>query len=870
MVSDIWNDFRYRLRALFQRARVEQELADELRFHLEHEADRHERAGVPRSEAWRRACIAFGGVEAVKERSRDGRGTAMLETCIRDLRFALRTLARRPSFALAVVLTLAIGIGAATAVSSVLDALLLHPWYYPNADRIVEIRVAMPHANRATIPMNPNRDVLAHLSDTENIFEMIEPIPATSIGVLIGQGAPEVLEAVHVRPTFFGFTGRPLLLGRGFDSTDTQLGAAPTVILNERLWRDRFGGDPHIIDRRFLIDGEPRTVIGVASSGLHVPGEPAGGISVWLPFQERVASTDELIVPVRVIGRLRPGVATTTAQRELDGILHSLPGFASAHLELTPVWQLVRLRTSIELLTVAVGLVLLLACGNVGHLLLARGLGRERELSIRVAIGATEARLWAQLVVESLLLISASCILGLIMGDLALHLALALRPPALSELDAVRLSGGVLYTALASSLVVGIAFGSFQALRIPHRSTTMSLASTIGGGTGKNASLRGIIIVEVATAFLVIYAASSLINAMSALQHADTGMRPSGLLSLRIAMMPGGDPPSSQFMDGLAARARMLPGVLEVTIALRTPPDVGPVQLGSTIQLEDGEVSADAVPRLAYNRVAPGFFHVAGMHMIAGQRFTDTTQSSQEVIVSASTARRLWPNGRAIGARLRLRAGGPWLTVAGIVADVAAGGLAPESREPVVYMPLANHHVSTLLIRTSDGATSVPTALRKLAATMDTSRPLPTVKSLDDAFAETIARPLFASRVLAAFAEICLILAGLGIYGVLSHAVAQRTRDIGIRLALGGQPRVVARSIVLNAVKPALIGLVIGLAGIPFIERLLAAIASQAGHTTFSAFLISIVLLLTVAAIGAAVPAWRAAHVDPMATIRTE
>jgi predicted permease len=798
----------------------------------------------------------------------------MLDAVDGDARYAIRGMRRRPGWTITAILTLAVGLAATASVFTVVNALMLHPLFYGGAERVFEIRLRSTRQSGVGVAMNPAPAVIAAWRQGVHSFDALEPIPTSDAAVTVRDEAPILVRAVSIQPSFLSFANQRVILGRGFDERDYAFTAERVVLLGERFWRAHLSADPGIIDFHVSVDGEPTTVIGVTSRDLHVPGEPPDGVGIWRPYDPQAANIDDAIKPIRIIGRLRQGVSEELAREELDRILSRTPGLRAKndHTVLTPLWQLSRLRESLRLLAAAVALVLILACGNVAHLLLARGLDREREMRVRTALGATIGRLWQWLVVESLIVVIAGYALGMALAEVALGALLAVRPDVVAELDASRLDARVLIAALLFSLFTAIVFATLQVMNRPGEvrlSRWPGRASSVLRDSGRG--MRLLIVTEAGIAFIIMIATLSLVRAVSQLQQADPGFHTRDLVAVRVRSLPNGELPAGSYMDELAARLRRIPGVVDLTFASQAPPEVGAVRSNSAIEIEgQPPLPAGAVPRVAYNRVAGNFFAVTGTRLLYGSVFTDTVSTSGQVIISEATARQLWPRRSPVGSRFRLDGRDPWSIVVGVVADVAAGGLAPESREPVMYLPLRDHRVPVLLVRTRADAAGIAALLRQTASSLDRRLPEPTVVRIDDAMAQSIARPVFVMRILSVFAGLCLVLTALGVYGVLSYAVEQRRKQIAIRMALGGSPKDIGREIVRQALRPAAIGIGVALICTPLIRSVLAAAASGAGELSVVSIVAAGGLLLATAIAAAAIPARRAMRTDPASTLRTE
>jgi putative ABC transport system permease protein len=795
---------------------------------------------------------------------------AYAEAAAADLRFAVRAMKRRKMWTVGALTTLSLGIGAASAVFTVVNALILHPLFYPGADRIAEVRLRPKNHADPRVVYNPSPRVLGLWQRTAHSVDAIEPIPSADALIQFDGQAAVLVQAVRIQPGFLQFAGQKPLAGRDFESRDTAFDAEPRVLLGERLWRDQFAADPRIIGHHLVVDSSVATIVGVAPAALHVPNEHAGGVGLWIAY-----SGSANVAPVRALVRLRSRVAVDAARNELDNINsrdeggNTISG-AAVTVVLTPLWQLIPFRAALALLTLAVALVLLLSCGNVAHMLLARGASRTRELAIRSAIGATTTRIWSQLIMESTVLTATASALGLVFAVGALKLLAIARPPSIAELDAARPNAFVFAAATAFACITGIVFGTLQLPR-PQRSSLFGggRATAIVSGESPLRGTRALIVTEAAMAFAILFGTVSLVHAVIRLQHGDPGFQTSNLYSVRMRPSAAGQI-TAELMDDFARQVSALPSVARVTFASQVPPDVGALRVPNAVEIEgQAPLPSGTIPRIGYNRVASDFFAVTGVRLLQGGTFTDTTRNAGQVILSRTTAHRIWPNESAIGRRFRLEPADPWQVVVGVAADVAAGGLAPESREQVIYLPLTTHAVPVLIVRTT-GDAAAPAAIRRIAARIAARMPPPTLRSVDDAMAQSIDRPMFVMRVLSIFAEVCVFLTALGVYGVLSHAVEQRRKEIGIRLALGGSTQSIGLSVLAQALRPAVLGIGAGLLTIPWTRGVLRATVGGAGTIDGTAIIVTTALLVATAFVASLLPAGRAMRTDPALTLRLE
>ena len=863
---------------------VAADVDDEMAFHREMLVRDYVARGMSEPEARAAALRRLGNVRAARDacidittkRERRMTRALLVDAFAQDVRFALRSLARQPGWTAVAVLTLALGIGATSAVFSVVNRLLLQPLPYPDASRVAIVYQEPSQGNTTgtNVIITPPAPVVKAWQEATRSFEQLEGYRTETV-TLAGPGAAAVAQASYISPRFPRFAGERALVGRVFSEAEVRE-KAPVAVLSEGMWRERFGADPAVIGRALLVDDTPRTIVGVLPASLQLPRVFDEATDIWLPLDPGDRS-----VGLLVVGRLRPGFTLDAAARELDAITeHSgvvRDGGALAHrTKLAGPGAMVSFRESLILLAIAVGLVLLIACANVAHLLLARASARRRELAIRAARGAGRGRLFRPLLTESLLLSLAGCAGGLAVGWAALKALVAMRPPTLNELAAARVDGDTLLVTTLVAVLTGIGFGVIGAAQAGRHSTHDALKA--GAGTVSHGQRQGrlrslLVVTEMALSTMLLVGATLLLRSMMHLQSTDPGFDAANLYAVSVPLPPARyQTPAArgEFYAELARRARLVPGVRAVTVT------GGPIPSRSfrigALQVEgEPDPPAGTTAFINYAAVGPEYFRVVGTRLLEGDTFSDTTAAGAQVIVNEGLARRHWPGTSALGKRLRIvfNGQGAWWTIVGVVQNAATGGLLADASEPMLYLPGGERYMPAALVRTS-GAEGAVAGLTAMAAAIDPRLPPPAVRAVEEGMRRSIARPRFTMLLLTVFTAVALGLAAVGLYGVLAYAVAQRTREIGIRMALGASRRAVAWSVLSRGLALAVVGAAAGLLAARWGAALLGSMLHGVGQTDALSFAAAALVLVATAAVACAVPAGRAVGVDPLIAMKAE
>jgi predicted permease len=868
--------------ALRRRDRWEREVEDEIKLHLALRAEQLSAQGAGAHEAYEEAVRRFGPLtesrarllDAAQHREKRMQRTEYFADLRQDLSFALRTLRRQKGWTAVSVLTLALGIGATTAVFSVVSSLILHALPYPGGNRLAFVYQQPTTGNNTgiSVTITPSPKVARAWKEGSRSFEALEAFASLEMDMRTS-GNPATLNVGRVEATFPAFAAQPPLLGRMFTSAEAAAGER-VAVLGEGLWRTRFGGDASVIGKAITLDDSLYTVIGVLPASLQWPmiGSPAR--DVWLPLDFKEQSRG-----LMVLGRLRAGGDAQTVARELDSVYARTAEVADGKIPFQAVVmepsKRLPYRDSLVMLTFAVGLVLLIACANVAHLLMARSASRRRELAIRTALGAGRGRVLRQLLTESLLLAVTGTALGVFVGWIGLKALVALRPPSLSTLALAHLDTTTLGLASVVAIVTGVAFGLLGAVQSGRETANDSLkagSTRISGGRSRARTL--LVVSEMALSATLIVGASMLVRSVIKLQNAPLGFEPKALFSLTLtgAKQRYATPDArGDLLRTVATRLAAAPGVQSIALA-STPPGWRSFTMG---RLEvDGEASPpqDATSFIDVNQIGTGFFQTLGIRLVHGTSFTDTSAASSQLIINAGFARKKWGSpAAAIGRRLRVSLQGtppPWLTVVGVVNDASTSGPMGESSAPIFYTPASDANASAIVLRT-DGSANPLTHLQPLVRSIEPLL-IPEVKSAEQQIEQSVAAPRFVMLLLTVFTALALVLAAIGLYGVMAYTVAEQTREIGIRVALGASRSRIARAIVVRGIVVAAVGSAAGIATAAWGTKLIEHQLYGVERSDAVSFIAPVIVLVAAAVLACIVPTRRALAVDPMTAIRAD
>ena len=869
-----------RLKAIFLRHRIEQDLDDELAFHVAMQTRENARGGMSDTEAYRRARVAIGGVEQVKERSRDVLPLRWMRDATQDVRYAVRGLRKTPRFTVAAVLTVILGVGANATIFSVLNPLLFKPLPYPEPDRIVNVFRTSPQSDRWPHSMANYLDHRAR----NTVFEHLVALMWENTSFAAPDQPAERLFELRTTGNFFALFGVPPLLGRTFTDADDQSGAEPVVVLAYGFWQRRFNGDASMVGRTMRLDGRETTVIGIMPRDFEYPLF-WGTIDVWRPFaasaEQRQNRGNNFL---REFGRLKPGVTADQADREMKAIATqilaenvNLDRRESVRIERLSIVNPVMRRIS----AFAFGLtflVLLIACVNLANLQLARTGARAREFAIRGAIGGGKGRLLRQSLTDSLVL---SIIGGVIAIPLSFWCTRLIASRQFADLPGVRivLDPITLGVALTCAVITGVIFGAgpaWLASRADVNDVLKQNPQSMTAGRGPQRFRQGLIVAEIAFALIILAGAISLVRGLQRITAVDPGWRSEGVLTARVSLDGPKYAPLEvrrAFSETLRDRIAELPGMSAVAISSSTVPTV-PFGSSTTFIAEGRQ---DAV--LAYNeRVSPHYFDTLGIPLRRGRVFTpdDRAGRTPVMVINETMARMLWPDDDPIGKRVGFRGPNPnWREVVGVVGDVtfpsfAASGSVDTPFE--VYLPLAQAVIGgpNILIRTTREPEAVASDLRRVVAALDREAPVYGLITARAAEQRQTANLRLLANVLAGFAGLGLLLAALGIFGVVSYSTAQRAGELGMRMALGARQSVVLWLVLKQGVILTIVGALIGLSGGFALGGVLSSLMPNLPAPEITLVLGAGAFMVLVALAAFAIPAWRASKTSPMLVLRHE
>lgn len=886
MPGEWWNRLRLRLRALAKRRQLDHDLEDEVAFHLAAREDQNREAGMDAKEARYAARRHFGNVTRTKERSLELWTFGMLETLYQDLRYALRVLRNKPGFTAVAVLTVAVGIGANSAVFSVVNALLLKALPYTQEQRLVMIWETEAREGRDHNLVSPAN--FLYWQEHNTVFEQTAAF-FDDTSTLTGEGDPEEIPSQGTSTNLFSLLGISPVLGRDFSSDEGQRGHNHEVLLSYGLWQRRFGADRHVVGKSIRLDGERYLVIGVMPPGVtlfasqgSLTGKPA---QLWWPY----AWADDARTPrgrwMSAIGRLKPRVSLAQAQTEMNGLVASFtktyPDFETGWgVNLVPVHEDLTsaIRPTLMVLLGAVGFVLLITCANISNLLLSRASSREREVAVREALSATRWRIVQQVLTESLLLAFFGGALGILAALWALSTVVLLIPKTL-HVSSIALDWRMAAFAAGISALTGLAFGlapAFQAVRTDSCGALREAGRSETGIRGHR--VRNMFAVaQISLSLVLVAGAGLLLQSFLKLSSVNPGFNPRNLLTMRISLPTVKYSKPSQyiaFFRQLLEQVRALPGVGGATIDNSFP-------LTGMTPGTDFDIAGKPTPPRGQERVTDvrlvgsDYFRTMGIPLLRGRTFSDReeTVEAHVVIVSASLARQYFPGEDALGQKVRIsmRGQNDFSEIIGVVGDVKREGLDTVS-QAASYWPDAELPFSSMMlaVRTDGDPLAKVPAIRGIVQRMDSDLPLSDIATMDQAVGDSVARQHFSAVLVSIFAGIALFLAAIGIYGVVAYAVSVRTREFGIRMALGAGVGDVWSLVFRHGLFLAAIGVLIGVAGTLLLTPLLRGLLFGVGAHDPGTIAAVAAFLMAVALTACWIPAHRATHVDPIVALRYE
>ena len=883
---------RSRLGALVRRDEREQEMNDELRLHVEMETEKNHRLGLPLEEARRAALLSFGGVESVKEACRDARGVRLVEDLMQDVAYGLRSLRRNPGFAAVVVLTLALGIGANTAMFSVVNTVLLRPLPYESGDAIMILRQSAPGAGAQDIGLSALevQDYRTQASTLDGVVEY-----HSMSFTLLGGTQPRRVQTGVVSWNFFDVLGVKPALGRGLRPSDEIHGADAVLLLSHEFWMNDLGGDPRMVGRRFEMNDRVHTVIGVLPPLPRYPD--ANDVfmpTVACPFRSRPAAAENRQARMVVaFARVKASVSLAQAQSDVATVANRLrseypeayPHDAGYRADLLPLREeLVRsARPTFLVLLATVACVLLIACANVANLMVARMAGRERELAVRAALGAGRTRLLRQLLTESTLLALAGGALGLVLATAASGVLAAFAARFTPRASELRLDASVLAFTVVVAVLTGLLAGSLPGLPPWQR-----LAAALGeggrsGNGGGSARLRGALVVsQLALSFVLLIGAALMLRSFAKLREVDAGFRAERVLTAGIDLnwsrytTPGKGADHDRlvsFHKALQDRLRSLPGVVEVAAAWTFPLNAR-FQNDGTFQIEGRpKVEGQSMPRAEARGASADYFRTLGVPLVRGRTFDEHDQvdgGAPVMLVSQGLARRHWGDEDPVGRRVSGDDGMTWSTVVGVVGDMRNSSLEQEPKD-TLYLPFFQFpgFSSQYFMRTVGDPGLVQRQFQEAVHALDAETAVHDVRTLEQVRDAALSSPRLTTVLLGGFAALALAITAAGLSGLIAYSVSQRTHEIGIRMALGAEPRRVVAMLLGQGLRPVVLGLALGAAGALALARLASGLLFGVAPTDVLCFVGSGVVLVVVATVACLVPAQRATAIDPQLALRS-
>jgi putative ABC transport system permease protein len=894
-----------RMRSLFRKNRVEQELSDELRYHLEELAHENVLVGMTLEEARYAALREMGGEDQIKEECRDMRRVNYVENAVQDFRYGLRQFRRNQGFTTVAILTLALGIGANTAIFSVVNAVVLRPLPYSQSDRLVWISKVIPALNAE---LAASGDYFDWRDQNKTLERVTAYDPAVSFN-LTGRGTPARIHAAGVSANFFQTLGVDPQLGRSFTHEEDQPNGPNTVVLMQAFWQQYFGSDPQVLGKTVTLNSAPYTVVGVMPASFPFPGDAE--IQMLVPLQlnetgERMREGAAAPRLLRIVGLIKPDVTIARAQADLDAIRKraeasqmnnggpgpdsgSGPGPAPGgpsdpQLKVVTLEEHLagNLRPTMLTLLGAVGLVLLIACANVANLMLTRASTRTREVALRAVLGAGRWRLVRQLLSESLILALAGGVAGLLLAAWGVKLMTRLIPASVGgeilNVSPVRLDSSVLLFTLGITVLTGILFGLAPAIAATRLNLSEKLKEGTPGTGARRGLLRGALAVaELSLALILLIGAGLLIKSFYRVLSIDPGFNTEHVLTMTLSLNDSRYPQPNQkraFFLEVLRRVESLPGVRSAAFIDSLPLRPYLDKLFIVQRAAESGAASDKGMTLSRLIVSPAYFSTLGIRVLKGRTFTDADdeQAPKVAVINEALARHMWPGENPIGRQLPLILDG--IKVVGVVADTRHEGLSADV-ESEVYVPLLQQEERRILgmqlaVRTAADPVGMVSAVRTQIATIDPEEPIYNVTTLEQSLSDSISPRRFNMLMLGIFAGIALALASVGIYGVMAFSVTQRTREIGIRLALGAEQRDVLGLMARRSLGLTLAGVAFGLAGAWGLTRFLSSFLYGVQPTDLATFVVVPLALVGVSLLACYIPARRATKVDPMVALRYE
>ena len=892
----MFHDLLFRLRSLFRRKRLEAELDDELRSHFDRQIEKHLSSGLSRQEAARRARLQLGGFEQLKEDCREARGISLFENLVQDTRYGWRTLRKNPGFALIAVLTLALGIGASASVFSVVNAILLKPLPYPQPDRIViPWLVTPPGVNIGSDYFPWGQVQFRAFTRTNHPFQYVGAFQNDSFN-LTGSGDPVRLDGYRASAGFFSALGVSPALGRAYNEEEDKPGHEFVVVLSYRLWQNRLGGSRDVLGRAIELNGSPYAVIGVMPADFTFPRGEEMPVSFSFPRRP------DLWVPAAipespkggpseqaVVARLKPGLTLAQAQAQLNVLTKNFERSNANwkgwfNMRLTPLMNQVVGDAQLPLLLIlaSVGVVLLIACSNVANLLLARTFVRKREFTLRAALGAGRGRILRQLLTESVILALTGGLLGTLLAFAGVYFVRTFGPANIPRLQESALDWRVVAFSVAVSLFTGVFFGIAPALVAARENVFASLKE--GGqraiGAAAHPRLRnGFLVAQIALSLVLVISAGLLVRTFFRLLSVDPGFRPAQVATFDVslpALKYPDQPRIVQVYRKVLENLQSLPSLQAAGLAETLP--MGGEGESTVIKIVDHPAAnPKELPFANYTIVSPGYFSAIGASLLRGRGIaeSDIAASTPVTVINATMAKKYWPGEDPVGRQVALGSPRfPTWTIVGIVADIKHFSMR-EDTAPEMYVPYTQPQWPSMLtmhfaVKSTAGTAALSAALREAVHSADPDLPLSNLQPLKTLVDDSMTQPRFAMLLLASFAGLALLLAAVGMYGVVSYSVTQRTQEIGIRVALGAARGSVFGMVLAQGARLAAPGIAAGLVAALAVTRLMDTFLFEIQPTDPLTFVGVSALLVAVALLACYLPARRATRVDPIVALRHE
>jgi predicted permease len=817
-----------------------------------------------------------------------------MSTLTQDLRHAVRSLRRSPGFAVVVVLTLALGIGANTAIFTIVNSVVFRPLPYPQPEQLVRVTSEL-RKFAATDTGVASMELFDYQSRTD-LFSGVAGVYPVNANVT-GTAEPERVETLLVTWNYYSILGAEAKLGRVFGPGDDGPGIPQVAVVSDGYWRRRLGADPHALGKTLMVDDDPYVLIGVMPPGFHHPGRTAQSeVDFWAPagFRDMPFPTPDRRQRylAGALARLKPGVTPARAQEALDAYAAAQRSASPADYPETNGWNprvlplqedvVGAVTTPMLILLGAVGFVLLIGCANVANLMLTRASRRHHEMAVRVSLGATAGRLARQVLTESALVAAAGGLVGLLLASWSLRALIVLAPSRLPRIDSVSLDGQALAMSLLLAAAATLLFGLAPALQMRKVTALAAVRDGDRGGSAAPSAMRlrnALVAAEVAMAMILLVGAGLLARTFWTLQNVPTGFDTSNLVTARIWLPRPNDSAKGVYLDPenrvafireTLRRVSALPQVERAALATQIP--LGGYNPPIFFEIEGRTTSPDTGRLVIHNfQVSPEYFDTLRVPIVQGRAFTDADRAHSELvaIVTQAAARRFWPNASPIGSRIRVAPRAPWLTVVGVAGDMLTRSL-DDTAQPILYRPLeqSSNLALALLVRTRGAAPGIDEALSREVRAVDRNLPVYAVRSMDELLARNVAQREFMMRVLSAFGAAAVGLALLGIYGVISYAVVQRTREIGIRVAIGARRGQVLLLVLRQGLTYAMVGIAAGTIGGVAVARLISSQLFGVGPFDPLTLVAVTGLMIVVAVLAVLIPARRAARIDPIQALR--